>query len=489
MFKVKKLVCSFLGVCLLASNIFPAHAISDVSNTASTDSFEKIYEQFKDELNISRETVDKTATCCDMFNGFMNDVSEDKFKSLSENVLSDELDEKSLNSVKDEKVLSQRKKKIVTKYPANYCGCYFDYDVDKLVVYVKDINDIGDIENYFDTDYVEYRKANNSLNELENIKANFSIDICDKFSIQSTYTDQEKNVFNINYVDSSCQNDMLEYIDMLGLNQDAIALNLAKKEEVVLTSSYYPTCSQTPNPGKRICEEFKVYYGYTGKGAGTITCHAYKNGVYGIVTCGHVVDGKDNMLLYNQSDPLSPKYQYLFNGSDASVKLNNNCDAAFIPLENQSQKSKYLWNKGTDEYHYYQYCPGGTNNQNVTMNMINGSSSYVYQGMAIVGYGSTSGYQVGTVTAIDFSDTYSSVNRSDSLKLSFPSVGGDSGGPIGYLHDSCYPGNGQKVFELIGIMTASYGDPSGNGLGGGPALCQRWSNVKSELGVSLYSYN
>ena len=46
----------------------------------------------------------------------------------------------------------------------------------------------------------------------------------------------------------------------------------------------------------------------------------------------------------------------------------------------------------------------------------------------------------------------------------------------------------KKEYELI-LLTASYGDPSGNGLGGGPALCQRWSNVKSKLGVSLYSYN
>jgi hypothetical protein len=250
------------------------------------------------------------------------------------------------------------------------------------------------------------------------------------------------------------------------------------------SSSPCPTCNQTPNAGKRICVESQRTW--NGKGAGTITCHAYKNGVYGIVTCGHVVNGKGNMDLINQSQSWNPTYQYLFNSNNATIKLNSNCDAAFIPLENQSQKSRDIWNKGTTNSHYFQYCPDGINNQNVSTEEIFCSAPYLYQNMPIMGYGSTSGCQVGKVLATNFSQKYSSVERGDSLKLSFASVAGDSGGPIGCLWNAYAPNSNGTMFKLVGIITASNGDPSGCGMGGGPALCQRWSNVQNELGVSLY---
>ena len=339
----------------------------------------------------------------------------------------------------------------VIEYPYNYCGAYYNFEDNKMHIITTD-NNTEYYEDYFsDNNYYAYDIADWTVDYLNNLQSYVDSTYCELTNY--TQSNYKENKIIISVRNDNDKNKIISDLLSHDYSEDAFEVIQENISDSVKTSAYATT-------GRRISTD-------ANNSPGTIGCNAYKNGVYGFVTCEHVIAGDlgRSWKVSTNSTNTSTGAGEIATSSNVSNRtraLTSKCDAAFVPFSSNAIKSTYIYNYNTAT---------GVNQSKII------GSTTAYEGQVLTKYG-VSGMYSGTVKSTSFSGNIGGTNHTDFIKMdtTVPSYGGDSGGPVGYQYTS---GN-YKYFVLAGFTVGAYQDF------GGAALCDKWSNVSSELGISLY---
>lgn len=316
------------------------------------------------------------------------------------------------------------------QFPDNYSGSFID---DNDILHICYTNDLESIVNK-DIDDIIYEREDYSYNYLLEIYNVISSNIAD-LSVKSVGIDEFNNKVDI-AADESQYDKIMNFLKDKIDNFDPNSILLSKAEKIVATDaggSSLQSSSGTFTLG------YNAYQASTGK--------------YGFVTCAHAVS--------IGSEVKRTGWFGATLGSVTKRQFSGKIDAAFIPYNDQNNKTKYS-NTGyniTDTY----------------------SSSAITSGMNVTKYGHTTGLKNGRVSRTSVTVSVDGVSFSDQVEINIRQERGDSGAPVVFNFIGPIEVGKVRPSTLLGIATFA------NSSTWETAYISKAANINKQLGVSTYT--
>ena len=325
--------------------------------------------------------------------------------------------------------LTQTEQSETLHFPDNYAGIFID---DNDVLHVCYTSDVKSILNN-NIDGVIYEKAEYSYNYLLEIYNVISSNMI-ALSVDSVAINEFDNKVKV-AADESRYNVIIDFLKDSINNFDPKSILLSKPEKIVATDaggSSIQTSSSTFTLG------YNAYQASTGK--------------YGFVTCAHAVSIGSTV---NRTGWFGSAL-----GSVSKRQYSGNIDAAFVPYNDQSNKTKY-----------------SKTGHNITGTY---SRLAITSGMNVTKYGHTTGLTHGKVSYPNATIIVKEKYFQDQVQIEIRQEKGDSGGPVVFNFNGPIEAGKVHPSTLVGIATFA------NNSTWETAYISKAANINSQLGISTY---
>lgn len=343
------------------------------------------------------------------------------------------LEEQKISIKKYNKILSGLKEKDNSKYYKYYGGAYIG-DEGELVVLLTKVSseNISKVKNLSGDDSIEIKQCKYSYSELLEVisKINNNID--------SLY---EQGIIIDEMYDDIWANKVIISICDLDVNKEKVVRKVINKDfmEFINSEGGLKEESVDIKGGYRIVSDDNY-------ATSTLSFCATRNGVDGYVIAGHSGNNICEEFKYNGN--------IIGEVTDTAYYNNSTADAAFVEANNYGNL--------TDEV-----IPG---------DIVGALTTDLPVGTTITMYGTYSGLENGTILSYNYSATINGITIKDTVKASYDSTSGDSGGPV-LLYEGSY--GGESRYSIVG---------NHRGASQYNAFYSKYKNIANELNISAKIY-
>jgi len=332
-------------------------------------------------------------------------------------------------------------------YPSDYAGAYIDEADNLHILLTKDVDSVSEYDYRaivgYDEDIV-FEVAKYSFSFLKEVQRTVD-DVMADFNIGNTVVNVRANRLEVGLIDRSMEGAVVEFLQTKfgGFDNSCvvfgeatpIGLTAANAVDNALAGS---TLNMGANPNPTL--------GFT----------AVRNGLYGVVTAGHVATA---------GTTINNAWGTAIGAATAGDTIFDGIDAAFVEFADQT-------------YMQPSYRLVGTHSSDILTNYY--PNDYYLVGLNTCKSGSVTGFTTGTVLAVDVSFSDSGSQFTHQVHISNQQLNGDSGGIV-YCEFTALQTTLVPPKTIVGIATF-------RNLADGTAYVSPVWDIMSAFGIEPYVY-